>query len=145
MESAVAQTSIGTCSGGWRLERIPVGREHPISRTKDREQAPAGAAIAADAVAVRVELAEGVEDDLVGADLEKAGGVSAVPRTDSHEDYAERRQLSVMFCDLVGSTALSGRLDPDDLRGVISAYISSLELRSLPARLIRERHERLRR
>jgi class 3 adenylate cyclase/tetratricopeptide (TPR) repeat protein len=35
---------------------------------------------------------------------------------------AERRQLSVMFCDLVGSTALSARLDPEDLRAVISAY-----------------------
>jgi class 3 adenylate cyclase len=30
---------------------------------------------------------------------------------------AERRQLTVVFCDLVGSTALSGRLDPEDLRG----------------------------
>ena len=37
-------------------------------------------------------------------------------------DAAERRQLSVMFCDLVGSTALSAQLDPEDLRGVISAY-----------------------
>jgi class 3 adenylate cyclase len=37
-------------------------------------------------------------------------------------DEAERRQLTVMFCDLVGSTALSGRLDPEDLRSVISAY-----------------------
>ena len=35
---------------------------------------------------------------------------------------AERRQLTVMFCDLVGSTALSARLDPEDLRGVIGAY-----------------------
>jgi class 3 adenylate cyclase/predicted ATPase len=35
---------------------------------------------------------------------------------------AERRQLTVMFCDLVDSTALSGRLDPEDMRGVISAY-----------------------
>src|ERR1700753_3307418 len=34
---------------------------------------------------------------------------------------AERRQLTVMFCDLVGSTALSGRLDPEDLRGIIGA------------------------
>src|ERR1700678_559973 len=37
-------------------------------------------------------------------------------------DAAERRQLTVMFCDLVGSTALSGRLDPEDLRGIIGAY-----------------------
>src|SRR5215831_7218852 len=35
---------------------------------------------------------------------------------------AERRQLTVMFCDLVGSTALATRLDPEDLREVIGAY-----------------------
>jgi hypothetical protein len=35
---------------------------------------------------------------------------------------AERRQLTVMLCDLVGSTALSARLDPEDLREVIGAY-----------------------
>ena len=35
---------------------------------------------------------------------------------------AERRQLTVMFCDLVGSTALAARLDPEDLREVIAAY-----------------------
>jgi class 3 adenylate cyclase/predicted ATPase len=35
---------------------------------------------------------------------------------------AERRQLTVMFCDLVGSTALSTQLDPEDLREVIAAY-----------------------
>jgi class 3 adenylate cyclase len=37
-------------------------------------------------------------------------------------DGAERRQLSVMFCDLVGSTALSARLEPEYLREVIGAY-----------------------
>ena len=37
-------------------------------------------------------------------------------------DTAERRQLTVMFCDVVGSTAMSARLDPEDLREVISAY-----------------------
>jgi len=35
---------------------------------------------------------------------------------------AERRQLTVMFCDLVGSTELAARLDPEDLREVIAAY-----------------------
>src|SRR5271165_1496722 len=35
---------------------------------------------------------------------------------------AERRQLTVMFCDLVGSTALAARLDPEDMRGIIAAY-----------------------
>src|ERR1043166_8062834 len=35
---------------------------------------------------------------------------------------AERRHLTVMICDLVGSTALSARLDPEDMRAVIDAY-----------------------
>src|SRR5215831_14569125 len=35
---------------------------------------------------------------------------------------AERRQLTVMFCDLVDSTALATRLDPEDLREVVAAY-----------------------
>jgi class 3 adenylate cyclase len=38
------------------------------------------------------------------------------------QDTAERRQVTVMFLDLVGSTALSARMDPEDLREVISAY-----------------------
>ena len=37
-------------------------------------------------------------------------------------DTAERRQVTVMFSDLVGSTALSARMDPEDLREIISAY-----------------------
>src|SRR3954471_12572169 len=37
-------------------------------------------------------------------------------------EQAERRQLTVMFVDLVGSTALSGRLDPEDMREVLLAY-----------------------
>src|SRR3989440_7931518 len=37
-------------------------------------------------------------------------------------DEAERRHLTVMICDLVGSTALSARLDPEDMGAVIDAY-----------------------
>ena len=37
-------------------------------------------------------------------------------------DAAERRQLTVMFCDLVGSTPLSTRYDPEDLREIVGAY-----------------------
>jgi TOMM system kinase/cyclase fusion protein len=45
------------------------------------------------------------------------------PRADVRKvPEAERRQLTVMFCDLVGSTALSGQLDPEDLREVIRSY-----------------------
>ena len=47
---------------------------------------------------------------------------AAEPASGRAPDAAERRQLTVIFCDLVGSTALSGRLDPEDMRGVIGAY-----------------------
>jgi predicted ATPase/class 3 adenylate cyclase len=40
----------------------------------------------------------------------------------SPKDIAERRHVTVMFSDLVGSTALSARMDPEDLRELISAY-----------------------
>ena len=40
----------------------------------------------------------------------------------SLQDSAQRRELSVMFCDLVGSTALASRLDPEDLREIIAAF-----------------------
>src|SRR6266516_1996654 len=53
----------------------------------------------------------------------KAPPLDALPATDiTAEDTAERRQVTVMFSDLVGSTALSTRMDPEDLREVISAY-----------------------
>ena len=53
----------------------------------------------------------------------KAPPPDAAPATDrAAKDTAERRQVTVMFSDLVGSTALSARMDPEDLREVISAY-----------------------
>jgi class 3 adenylate cyclase/predicted ATPase len=57
------------------------------------------------------------------AELEgDARAASAAPATPAPQRAAERRQLTVMFCDLVGSTALSARLDPEDLREIIGAY-----------------------
>jgi class 3 adenylate cyclase/predicted ATPase len=47
---------------------------------------------------------------------------AAVKPEPKPQDTAERRQLTVMFCDLVGSTAMSARLDPEDMRGIIAAY-----------------------
>ena len=47
---------------------------------------------------------------------------AAAPAAPLPQDSAERRQVTVMFCDLVGSTALSARLDPEDQREIISAY-----------------------
>ena len=42
--------------------------------------------------------------------------------TELAHDMAERRQLTVMFCDLAGSTAMSARLDPEDMREIIRTY-----------------------
>ena len=80
-------------------------------------------------------------DDLVGLGVTSIGhrrkllaaiavlgaAVPVAPLTATSRDApapadAERRQLTVMFCDLVGSTSLSSRLDPEDLREVIAAY-----------------------
>ncbi len=62
-----------------------------------------------------------------GAKLGRPGGsvpppASAPGTTAAPRSSAERRQLTVLFCDLVGSTALSSRLDPEDLREIIGAY-----------------------
>src|SRR5215471_7391137 len=46
----------------------------------------------------------------------------AVPHGDRHTPDAERRQLTVLFCDLLDSTVLASQLDPEDLRDVIRAY-----------------------
>jgi class 3 adenylate cyclase len=47
---------------------------------------------------------------------------ASAPPAAAKMDMAERRQVTVMFSDLVGSTALSARIDPEDLREIISAY-----------------------
>src|SRR5262245_52084658 len=59
------------------------------------------------------------------AELGGAAPVESRPaalRQPAPRDNAERRQVTVMFTDLVGSTALSTKLDPEDLRSVIGAY-----------------------
>jgi hypothetical protein len=63
------------------------------------------------------------------ADLRSSPNIEASPSSASStaasaakDIAAERRQVTVMFSDLVGSTALSARMDPEDLREVISAY-----------------------
>jgi class 3 adenylate cyclase/tetratricopeptide (TPR) repeat protein len=47
---------------------------------------------------------------------------AAAPAAPRPPDNAERRQLTIMFCDLVGSTALSTRLDPEDMHQIVGMY-----------------------
>jgi class 3 adenylate cyclase len=51
----------------------------------------------------------------------RAGAAAVGPNSDVAEE-AERRQLTLMFCDLVGSTPLASRFDPEDLRDIFKAY-----------------------
>jgi class 3 adenylate cyclase len=98
-------------------------------------------------VFVRAAIDASVLPDLTDADLDKLGvvlghrkkllrAITAMDPTVATQQLvtpspaiaepvapaAERRQLSVMFCDLVGSTALSSQLDPEDLRELLRAY-----------------------
>jgi class 3 adenylate cyclase len=64
------------------------------------------------------------------AELSRTGSAMAqtVPQSTSEESFradAERRQLTVMFCDLVGSTELATKLDPEQLRDLMQAYQST--------------------
>jgi len=64
---------------------------------------------------------------ILRAIAELTGTISATPQLaaapeSKPRDEAERRQVTVLFSDLVGSTALSARMDPEDLRELISAY-----------------------
>ncbi|MEO7338874.1 MAG: adenylate/guanylate cyclase domain-containing protein [Caldimonas sp.] len=75
-------------------------------------ETPAGSATAASASVPALIPAAFVAGDEPGP----AGAAASRP----HD--AERRQLTVMFCDMVGSTQLSGRLDPEDLQHVIRSF-----------------------
>src|SRR6516225_5789770 len=75
----------------------------------------------------RLRIPLGHRRRMLRAIRELSGPALATPQATSAasppaQGHAERRQLTVMFCDLVGSTALSARLDPEDLRSIIAAY-----------------------
>ncbi|MGB6539292.1 MAG: adenylate/guanylate cyclase domain-containing protein [Xanthobacteraceae bacterium] len=58
----------------------------------------------------------------IDADAKTVSPAAAAAANTSRQDTAERRQVTVMFSDLVGSTALAASMDPEDLREVISVY-----------------------
>jgi hypothetical protein len=89
----------GDCGTPLPVRCYACGTENPHSK---KFCADCGAALTIRASAVRAEAASPLPAALISS--------------------AERRQLTVMFCDLVGSTALASRLDPEDLREIIGAY-----------------------
>src|SRR5438132_10908689 len=79
-----------------------------------------------DADLEKIGVSRGHRRKLLAAIAELGAAAPASPQPalaePKSQDAAERRQVTVMFSDLVGSTALSARMDPEDLREVISAY-----------------------
>src|SRR5689334_15465146 len=67
-------------------------------------------------------LLKAIADLAAGAGRAAAENVPAASPVPTATGEAERRQLTVMFCDLVGSTPLSTRFDPEDLREIVGAY-----------------------
>jgi class 3 adenylate cyclase/predicted ATPase len=72
------------------------------------------------ATTVSDDIPTGVVEDTVPETLHGRSAIAIEPARSA--SIAERRQLTVLFCDLVGSTQLSGQLDPEDLRAVVRAY-----------------------
>jgi hypothetical protein len=68
-----------------------------------------------------LEVRDVPDSDIMGAKLQAAPLASKTTGSPSKETAAERRQVPVMLSDLVGSTALSARMDPANLRKIISA------------------------
>ena len=75
--------------------------------------------------------------ELDGVEKDRSKPTTAAASPVAQHDAAERRQVTVMFSDLVGSTALSARLDPEDLREVISAYQKCVAETVQPLRWVR--------
>jgi class 3 adenylate cyclase len=74
-----------------------------------------------DSLGHRLKMLQAVRD-LGEASAATTAPSAPTPTEPTRQDSAERRQVTVMFCDLVGSTALSASMDPEDLREIIAAY-----------------------
>jgi class 3 adenylate cyclase/predicted ATPase len=88
-----------------------------LTQVDDQMLKDIGVSSAGHRLRIRNAIAKLIPTCIIDSNMNNVAGVPEEPAAS-----AERRQLTVMFCDLVGSTALSGRLDPEDLRGIIVAY-----------------------
>ena len=108
--------------GGW-LRNLGLGQYEALFRASDIDADILPELTEVDLERLGVSL--GHRKRLLRAIAGLAAETSAAPAASTGakpHDAAERRQLTVMFCDLVGSTALSTRFDPEELREEIRAY-----------------------
>src|SRR5262249_24894700 len=111
--------------GGWLrslgLERYEAAfRENEIDETVLRDLTEDHLRQLGFPLGARLKLLKAIA--ALGMPAAPIGPLAHVAPTGPPVETAERRQVTVMFADLVGSTALSARMDPEDLREVISAY-----------------------
>jgi class 3 adenylate cyclase/predicted ATPase len=111
--------------GNW-LRGLGLGRYEPAFRENDVDAEVLPELTADDLISIGV-TSVGHRRKLLAAIATLCAAVPDAAVTGAFRDVpaqadAERRHLTVMFCDLVGSTALAARLDPEDLRDVIAAY-----------------------
>ena len=111
--------------GGW-LRSLGLGQYEALFRANDIDADILPELTEVDLEKLGVSL--GHRKRLLRAISGLTAGGSSLPHPPPHAGeasvgvQAERRQLTVMFCDLVGSTALSTRFDPEELRDEIRAY-----------------------
>jgi class 3 adenylate cyclase/predicted ATPase len=114
----VIRASEGYCLAGWILRRLMAHiREHRTSGTKSEARCPS----CSSAHRPDAKFCSACGHRLTG------NGIHELARSSTDKQLAslqigasvQRRQMTIMFCDLVGSTALSLQLDPEDLRKVI--------------------------
>jgi class 3 adenylate cyclase len=102
------------------LERYePVFRENDIDADVIRDLTDEHLRELAVPMGARLKLLKAIAE--LGSDTALNNPAAVAPQPIA-QATAERRQVTVMFCDLVGSTALSARMDPEDLREIIAAY-----------------------
>jgi class 3 adenylate cyclase/predicted negative regulator of RcsB-dependent stress response len=108
--------AIGLGQYGDAFEANEIGMDL-LGQVDDQMLKDIGVSIGGHRLRIREAIAKLTSTPIVEANLR---GIT--PTQEATAASAERRQLTVMFCDLVGSTALSARLDPEDLRDIIGTY-----------------------
>jgi class 3 adenylate cyclase len=109
------QLGLGEYAEAFAKNRIKFDHLADLSEDDLREL---GVAAMGDRKTLSRAIAALADDSVEPAEMANGGPEEPPHRTTE----AERRQLTVMFCDLVGSTALSQRLDPEELREVMRRY-----------------------
>jgi class 3 adenylate cyclase/predicted ATPase len=110
----LATIGLGQYGGAFEANKIDMDL---LRQVDDQVLKDIGVSAAGDRLRIRNAIAK-----LAAAPVAEVNLGPTTPKHETTAASAERRHVTVMFSDLVGSTALSARMDPEDLREVISAY-----------------------